>query len=50
MYEPGYKPNEEFTFYNTRAYKNNDHGMFIHGVQYMVVDGGVFADNKVAIR
>lgn len=50
MYEPGYKPNEEFTFYNSRVYKNNDHGIFIHGVQYMVVDGGVFADNKVSIR
>lgn len=50
MYEPGYKPNEEFTFYNTRSYKNWDHGIFIHGVQLMTLDGGVFADNKVGVR
>lgn len=50
MYEPGYKPDEEFTFYNTRVYKNNQIGVFIHGVQNMVMDGGVFADNMVNIR
>lgn len=50
MYEPGYKPLQEFTFYNTRAYKNFDHGIFIHGVQKMTLDGGVFADNKVGVR
>jgi hypothetical protein len=50
MYEPGFKPLEEFTFYNTRAYKNNEHGIFIHGVEKMTLDGGVFADNKVGVR
>lgn len=52
MYAPGYAPFEEFTFYNTRAYKNAGHGIFIHGVRdsTMTLDGGVFADNKIGIR
>ena len=50
MYQPGFMPFEDFTFYNTRAYKNADHGIFIHGVQKMTLDGGVFADNKIGVR
>lgn len=47
MYEPGYKPDEEFTFYNTRVYKNNEHGAFIHGVQNMILDGGRYLISKL---
>lgn len=47
MYEPGYKSPSAFTFYNSRVYKNFHHGIFIHGVTNMILDGGVFADNYI---
>ena len=50
MYDPGYAAPGPFTFYNTRSYKNCQRGIFIHGTQNMIMDGGVFADNFISIR
>ena len=36
-------------FRNTKSYRNAGNGVFIHNSRNIVVDGGVFADNRVAI-
>jgi hypothetical protein len=47
--QTGYRPPEPTAFKNHKSYKNRGDGAFFHAGGKLGIDGGYFADNKVAV-
>jgi len=45
----GYNPTDTATFANSTIYRNRGQGIYTHNTGNIVIDGGYFADNKIAI-
>ena len=48
--QTGYRPTETAVFSNHKSYRNGGDGVFFHAGGNLKIDGGYFADNKVAIE
>lgn len=48
--QTGYRPTETAVFLNHKSYRNGGDGVFFHAGGNLQIDGGYFADNKVAIE
>jgi len=46
----GYNPSEEAAFIDSKMYRNRGSGIFLHNSHNFLIQGGIFADNRVGVN